>query len=118
MERKIKIDDKAIVDLVVAKYGFVDEIEMITKKITELDETRMEKAKELQKIKDTLVPLVEKRLKDEMKEFEVFQSTTRPEDGTTEVVLLDFFEKFKEDFKNSMVHKKNDDKKRKKKVKK
>ncbi len=94
------IKNKTLVDLLLKKGALIDDARAISKKIDDLENDRRKVGLQVQKLKDKIIPLVQKETKDLLGEFEEI-SEVSPKDGEVIITTVDVLENFKRDYKEA-----------------
>jgi hypothetical protein len=92
--------NKEIVELLTKKETLVKEGREVTKKIDELENDRRKIGLQIQKVKDKVIPLVNKLMEGNLKEFEEI-GTVEVKDGELDISIVDVIENFKRDYKEA-----------------
>jgi hypothetical protein len=92
--------NKEIVELLTKKETLVIEGREVTKKIEELENDRRKIGLQIQKVKDKVIPMVNKLMEGNLKEFEEI-GTVEVKDGELDISIVDVVENFKRDYKEA-----------------
>ncbi len=92
--------NKEIVELLTKKETLVIEGREVTKKIEELENDRRKIGLQIQKVKDKVIPMVNKLMEGNLKEFEEI-GTVEVKDGELDISIVDVIENFKRDYKEA-----------------
>lgn len=93
------IKNEELKALLLEKKDLFDKGIKLTEDIEKLDAERNTVAMLSQKIKDKMMPIVDKEIKPNLKEFDVLDSIRLTNDDEVEVVIIDAIEEFKKNFK-------------------
>lgn len=93
------IQNEEIKALLIEKKDLFEQGLKLTEQIEELDAKRNTIAMLAQKIKDKMMPIVDRDIKPTLKEFEVLDTIKLNDDGEVEIIVTDAVEEFKKNFK-------------------
>ena len=105
MERKIKIQNKELFDLLKEKGAILKDARKVQKAIDQAMKDRMGFGEKIQALKDKIVPIVEAELID-LEEFEIMVEVDI-EGKTVKATVVDQLEVFKKVFKEKQEAEKN-----------
>jgi len=83
-------------DLLTKKDKLVNEGRELSKQIEDLETERNKLALQIQKVKDKVIPIVQKEMEGKLGEYEEISEVKTTEDGQVDIAIYDQVEQFKE----------------------